>query len=80
MKEKSKALVYKSSLQFKSSLALKEEILSKVKVMLEKERKIAAKSSSFGGATHWVRGTVHREGAADWAALHSVKNTLARHI
>jgi len=52
MKEKSKSLVYKSSLQFKSSLVLKEERLSKVKVMLEKGSKITTKSSNFGGVAH----------------------------
>ena len=80
MKEKSKALVYKSFLQFKKLIGIQRRKIEQVEVMLSKGSKLGVKLCKFVGAVHWVRGVAHTSGTAHWATLHSVKIILARHI
>ena len=54
--------------------------IEKEKAVLSRGSKIAAKLCKFMGEAHWVRGAAHTSGTTHWAAIHSVKNTLAQCI
>jgi len=80
MNEKSKFLVYNSLVMFRELVFIQRRHIEKEKVMLEKGSNLIEKLCKSKGVVHWVRGAAHREGMVHWVDLHSVKNTLARHI
>lgn len=87
MKQKLKALVYKSFYKIKSSFSFQEARLSKWKSVLGKGSKSQQKIHSFGGApqwvsgaVHWVSGAVHRvvvySGNLNWRNTHNRRGAL----